>query len=67
MESLSQHPQGAPGSPAAVANGCTCPTSDNAHGKGFGSDADGGLLFYVMHICPVHDNGKTSMTVFSGE
>lgn len=40
-----------PGSDAAIAKGCTCPVSDNAHGKGYMGIAG----VYVYHgECPVH-------------
>ena len=54
----SDHPQGAPGSPAAVANGCTCPVSDNANGAGIG-----GGHYWIQRGCPVHDNGVTAMVI----
>lgn len=40
-----------PGSPEAVALGCTCPVSDNANGKGqrFGS----ATVFWTDQDCPV--------------
>jgi hypothetical protein len=40
-----------PGSDAAIAKGCTCPVSDNAHGKGYmGHDN----IFVYTAGCPVH-------------
>lgn len=43
----------APGSPEAVAQGCTCPVMDNGHGRGlFG---DGERFGWVMSWdCPLH-------------
>jgi len=43
-----------PGSPEAMAQGCTCPRMDNANGKGAGLDEDGTPLFWRTHGCPVH-------------
>ena len=42
-----------PGSPEAVAQGCTCPVMDNGHGAGRGG------LFWTSGDCPLHggDNG----------
>lgn len=43
-----------PGSPEAVAKGCTCPVIDNHHGKGVPA---GDLLhreFWVTEGCPLH-------------
>jgi hypothetical protein len=40
-----------PGSDAAIQLDCSCPTSDNAYGKG----ADGsGKLFWIQADCPLH-------------
>jgi hypothetical protein len=45
----------APGSPEAVAQGCTCPVLDNDHGNGSGEfDADGSPLFWHDGACPIH-------------
>ena len=47
-----------PGSPEAVAAGCTCPRLDNGHGKGYlGGVKDqktGETLFVYIVGCPVH-------------
>lgn len=41
-----------PGSPEAVAAGCTCPVIDNGHGRGY----MGQRGVYVMDgDCPMHD------------
>ena len=40
-----------PGSPEAVAKGCTCPVIDNHHGRGFGVD---GKQFWMDGGCPLH-------------
>jgi hypothetical protein len=48
----------APGSPYAVAIGCTCPVVDNAGGKGCGQfDEQGEPLFWVSDFCPLHSPG----------
>ena len=42
-----------PGSPEAVANGCTCPVIDNGYGKGY--LGDGELFGWVIaESCPIH-------------
>lgn len=43
-----------PGSPEAVAVGCTCPVIDNRRGKGAYLDADDTPLFWYSPECPVH-------------
>jgi hypothetical protein len=43
-----------PGSPAAVAAGCTCPVMDNARGKGARFNEAGEPLFWVTQGCPLH-------------
>jgi len=40
-----------PGSPEAVAEGCTCPVLDNRHGKGLRDDRE---EFWVSYACPLH-------------
>lgn len=40
-----------PGSDAAVALGCTCPTMDNGYGHGYMGDPD---IFVYREDCPVH-------------
>jgi len=40
-----------PGSPEAVARGCTCPTTINRQGRG---TLHGQPLFYRDRKCPVH-------------
>lgn len=46
-----------PGSPRAVAAGCTCPVLDNAHGEGI--RMNGARNFYVEDDCPLHgDEGE---------
>ena len=47
-----------PGSPEAAANGCTCPTMDNANGQGVRT-RDGVLVYWIDSRCPVH-NKQTS-------
>lgn len=41
----------APGSPEAIANGCTCAATDNHYGKGYRGHAD---VFVVAERCAVH-------------
>lgn len=43
-----------PGSPEAVAQGCTCPVIDNHHGKGVPIGKDGAPLFWHSAKCPLH-------------
>ena len=48
-----------PGSPAAVAQGCTCPVLDNGHGKGYmggAKDKDGQTLYVIRAGCPLHES-----------
>lgn len=42
-----------PGSPEALAKGCTCPVMDNHHGKGV-PDGKGASQFWYTMGCPVH-------------
>lgn len=47
----------APGSPAAVRAGCTCPADDNAHGAGIVAHWWGDpppILRWVEAECPMH-------------
>lgn len=45
-----------PGSPDAIAAGCTCPVIDNRHGNGvFWA---GKLVWWVTEGCPLHGMGK---------
>jgi hypothetical protein len=44
-----------PGNPDAVAQGCTCPVMDNAHGAGAGwPTVGGGATFWITAGCPLH-------------
>jgi hypothetical protein len=45
-----------PGSDEAIADGCTCPIIDNAHGAGFPLRANGepSIGFYMNADCPLH-------------
>lgn len=43
---------GNPGSPEAVAAGCTCAVIDNHYGRGF--MYGGGLSFWITANCPLH-------------
>lgn len=40
-----------PGSPEAIAKGCTCPVLDNSHGRGYMGIKD---VFVYREGCPVH-------------
>lgn len=40
-----------PGSPEAIAAGCTCPETSNRNGSGANGD---GEVFHVSVDCPVH-------------
>lgn len=51
--------QHAPGHPQSVADGCTCPVLDNAHGRGCGYlSADGEPVFIVTAGCPLHGGAE---------
>lgn len=41
-----------PGSPEAIARGCTCPVIDNQHGHGV--EFRGEVAFWVIDTCPLH-------------
>ncbi len=43
-----------PGSDTALAQGCTCPVMDNAHGRGWRQTSDGTPIFVMVEGCPVH-------------
>lgn len=45
----------APGSQAAISQGCTCPVIDNHHGRGYGANWPkyGWIIF---EDCPLHGN-----------
>ena len=47
-----------PGSPSAVAQGCTCPVYDNAHGAGRGKDEHGRVVYVMDWDCPLHGGGR---------
>lgn len=49
MTTTNPAPVPAPGSDAAIAEGCTCPVLDNAHGAGIG-----GGLWWIDSECPMH-------------
>jgi hypothetical protein len=57
--SYATHPQGSPGSPEAIAHGCTCPVMGNNHGAGIG---DGKYL--VHQGCPVHADPVTCQPIW---
>lgn len=46
-----------PGSPEAVAAGCSCPVMDNSHGRGWMGNPN---MFAVNKDCPLH--GKKEPT-----
>ncbi len=48
-----------PGSPDAIAQGCTCPVLDNAHGRGRLGDGDR-YGWWINAECPLH--GKDADT-----
>lgn len=53
-----QHP---PGDPQAVSDGCTCPVTDNANGKGCGYVDSEGWPLYVFDLeCPLHGGDKAA-------
>lgn len=43
-----------PGSPEAVANGCTCPRMDNANGRGAWGTGGSKAVFWITEDCPLH-------------
>lgn len=43
----------APGSKKAISQGCTCPTWDNHHGRGYGADWTK-YGWIISEDCPVH-------------
>lgn len=49
-----------PGSPEAIAAGCTCPVIDNHHGKGIPTRA-GERLFWYDSTCPLHGTPTRSL------
>ena len=51
-----------PGSPAAVARGCTCPVYDNAHGAGMGQDEHGQVVYVMSEDCPLHGGSVRGVT-----
>lgn len=54
-----------PGSPEAVAQGCTCPIEINCHGFGMcnGALLNGGQPLFTWHeACPIHGLGTGVMT-----
>jgi hypothetical protein len=52
-----------PGSDAALAQGCTCPVMDNAHGKGFMGQAG---AFVTRGNCPLHGGATFKSTHGAG-
>lgn len=43
-----------PGSDAVIAQGCTCPVLENAHGLGRGTNEQGKPVFLYLMDCPLH-------------
>lgn len=62
-ENLQNHPKGAPGSPLALENGCTCAVIDNGRGRGMYVDSDGVAIYVVMMDCPVHNNEEGTLSI----
>lgn len=50
-----------PGSPEAVANGCTCPIMDNANGQGAWGTSGTDALFWRDVGCPLHGYKSDTM------
>jgi hypothetical protein len=48
-----REPEHAPGSPEAIAKGCTCDPAKNTAGKGTPRPG-GGVRFYASLKCPLH-------------
>jgi hypothetical protein len=49
--SRNTEPKYAPGSEAAIQNGCTCPVIDNGHGRGYMGISD---VYVHSGDCPLH-------------
>jgi hypothetical protein len=47
-------PNDAPGSPAAVQNGCTCPQAENNFGRGRSKNGVFEIDFAADPLCPTH-------------
>lgn len=56
--SIPENVSPAPGSPAAVRLGCSCPVIDNAHGEGYRGVP--GSYVYVLD-CRLHGLGATAV------
>lgn len=54
----------APGSAAAIAQGCLCPRMDNHHGAGF--EYGGRPCYWIRADCPLH-GGNSPETPDSSE
>ena len=59
-------PDHAPGSPEAIAMGCTCPRIDNGHGRGVGGDGER-HGWWITVACPMHDLGRAVAAILRGE
>jgi hypothetical protein len=42
-----------PGSPEAVAKGCSCPIMDNGHGRGYMGQKN---VFVISNVCSIHSS-----------
>lgn len=47
-----------PGSADALDQGCTCPVSDNQHGKGYAGSGGGDGIFVMALDCPLHGHRR---------
>ncbi len=56
-----EKPEHRPGSPHAVARGCTCPLQRNNFGRG-AAEPDGGPLYFIDLKCPVHGRTVIELT-----
>lgn len=48
--------QSRPGSPAAIAHGCTCSAQENRGGRGL-ADVNGVPVYHFRADCPLHGRG----------
>lgn len=53
-----------PGSPEAIALGCTCPVIDNGHGRGYYGQPN---VFVYTVGCPVHDKLTAALSTMGGK
>ena len=57
---MEKHEAANPGSPEAVANGCTCPRMDNANGRGACGTSGEKAVFWIDQDCPSHGPKETA-------